>query len=147
MLSESDEGLAMESDASMQAPQDWVLTDVALIIKSPGLDSTMLTRCLGITPTLVVEPGTDPRDPAGEWRFQCDERTTRDFRQQLDIVLSSVEPKQGELQRLSSGGYDVHLRVYGFTHDEAFIGFSHEEWERISGLGVSLELAPNTNAR
>lgn len=137
----------METERHTPVPQEWALTDVALVIKSRSLDSAMLTQRLGLTPTLVVEPGSDPRDPSGEWRIQCDERTTRDFSEQLDFVLSGAVPVKEEILSLASEGYEVYLRVYGFTHHEAIIAFSQCEWNRISQLGIPLELAPNTNAR
>ncbi|MFI2187595.1 DUF4279 domain-containing protein [Streptomyces sioyaensis] len=144
-----------ESEAVMstepKTSHPWVLTDVSLIIKKVDLDPEAVSQRLGITPTGVYRPdqGSQERNRGREgiWRLQCDERTTRDFSEQLNTVLSATEEKRAEIRDLIAEGHEIHLSVYGFAGTGSVLPFSVRDLERISRLNLPLELAPNTNAR
>ncbi|WP_432001463.1 DUF4279 domain-containing protein [Streptomyces sioyaensis] len=142
-------GVVMSAEPNTSHP--WVLTDVSLIIKKVDLDPEAVSQRLGITATGVYRPEQGPqgrnRGREGIWRLQCDERTTRDFSEQLNTVLSATEEKRVEIRKLIMEGHEIHLSVYGFAGTGSVLPFSARDLDRISRLNLPLELSPNTNAR
>ncbi|MEW2081615.1 DUF4279 domain-containing protein [Streptomyces sp. NPDC005283] len=134
-----------------RAGESWVLTDVALIIKKSDLDPDVITARLGLKPSAVRLPGPDrwnPRgDTDGQWRLQCDERTTRIFSEQLDSILRAAEGCHRILASMRAEGFDVMLAIGGYADNDSQLSFSASEITRISRLGLPLTLIPNLNER
>ncbi|MDJ0341186.1 DUF4279 domain-containing protein [Streptomyces sp. H10-C2] len=132
-------------------PQAWALTDVALVVKKSDLDPDSVTRILGLDPSGTCQPGVNRWNPGGEtdgeWRFQIDERTSRVFSEQLDIILTVAEGKREEISSLAVAGCDVHLAVYGYAGHGSTLALSDGELGRLSALNIPLEITPNINER
>ncbi|MFK4224075.1 DUF4279 domain-containing protein [Streptomyces sp. NPDC019890] len=131
--------------------ESWVLTDVTLIIKKSDLDPDVITARLGLKPSAVRPPGPDRWDPRGDtdgqWRLQCDERTTRVFSEQLDAILRAAEGCDRILASMKVEGFDISLAVGGYADNDSQLSFSASEMTRISRLGLPLVLTPNLNER
>ncbi|MER5806776.1 DUF4279 domain-containing protein [Streptomyces sp. NPDC002033] len=134
-----------------RAGNPWVLTDVSLVVKRGDLDPDSVTARLGLQPTAVRMPGLDRWGPPGEvdgqWRLQCDDRTTREFSEQLDNILISAERCAAQLKEMMAEGFEVYLAIYGFANHESRVFFSSLAISRIASLGVPLVLTPNLNER
>ncbi|MFJ5221833.1 DUF4279 domain-containing protein [Streptomyces sp. NPDC088400] len=124
---------------------------MTLVVRKSDLDPDAITERLGLQPSAVRMPGIDRWNPQGEtdgqWRFQCDERTTRNFSEQLDVVLRASETCAQVLAMLSAEGCNVSLSIGGFADNDSQISFSAHEMVRISRLGIPLILTPNLNER
>ncbi|MEU0272793.1 DUF4279 domain-containing protein [Streptomyces sp. NPDC006307] len=129
----------------------WRLTDVALVIRKADLDPDTITARLDLPPSAVKAPGIDRWNPGGDtdgqWRYQCDERTTRRFSEQLDIVLKAAEQRGPILGSLQQEGFDLALLVRGFASHDAHVLFSPLEMQRIARLNMPLSLVPSLNER
>jgi Domain of unknown function (DUF4279) len=137
--------------SELRPGESWTLTDVTLVVRKRDLDPDAVTERLGLRPSSVRIPGIDRWDPKGEtdgqWRFQCDERTTRIFSEQLDVVLRASERCARVLATLSAEGCTILLAIGGFADNDSQISFSAHEMVRISRLGIPLILTPNLNER
>ncbi|MFD9208708.1 DUF4279 domain-containing protein [Streptomyces sioyaensis] len=127
--------------------QPWVLTQVTVVISKSDLDPEEVTRRLSLTPTDVLQPGTDARYPDGEWRLKFGDRISRDFSQQLDAALLALDPQRSTLHDLVSEGCEVLLTAYGFADHNSTIELAARDVERISQLGIPFALIPNINSR
>ncbi|MFD3652530.1 DUF4279 domain-containing protein [Streptomyces sp. NPDC058620] len=130
----------------------WTLTDVTLVVKKSDLDPGHVTEFLGLQPSAVKAPGFDRWAPPGgdtdgQWRLRCDEHTTRNFTEQVDIILQAAERRAKELASLRSEGCETLLAVEGFADNDSQISFSAQAMGRICRLGLSLKLTPNLNER
>lgn len=129
----------------------WVLTDVALIVRGEGLVPDDVTELLGLQPTAVRQPGIDPNGysagSAGQWRLQSDDRVTKNLDEQLDAVISRVEPREDALRKLRDRGADIFVRITGYSNNDCQIVLSADEMERIARLGVTLVLSPSMSER
>ncbi|MFE1192597.1 DUF4279 domain-containing protein [Streptomyces olivaceoviridis] len=129
----------------------WVLTEVSLVIKGRDLHPEEITPFLGLEPTGVRNPGPSKWDRPGEidgqWRISCDERTSRDFHEQLDIILSIAERKRTELRQLTEQGYEVAVSLFGFSGNDSTLALESEEIKRIALLGFPLRVAASMNER
>ncbi|WP_328737385.1 DUF4279 domain-containing protein [Streptomyces bobili] len=129
----------------------WVLTEVSLVVKGRGLRPEEITPFLDIEPTGVRNPGPDkwdrPGEVDGQWRISCDERTSRDFHEQLNDILAIVERKQVELAHLAEQGYEVTVSLFGFSGNDSTLSLRSEEIKRIALLGFPLRVAANMNER
>ncbi|MGW7430153.1 DUF4279 domain-containing protein [Streptomyces sp. NPDC054861] len=137
--------------ADQQQGAIWALPDVSLVVRGPELDPEEVSRKLALQPTGTREPGPSrwgpPGDVDGEWRLQCDERSTRVFSEQLDTVLTAVEPHAGAVGELMADGLCVTLTVRGYVGNDAQIALTPEQMRRVALLGVPLTLAPSTSER
>ncbi|MFE4367341.1 DUF4279 domain-containing protein [Streptomyces sp. NPDC056835] len=138
------------SDNSHDA-MPWVLTAVALTVKKNDLDPDSVTDRLGLRPSAVRMPGIDrwnpEGDPAGQWRLQCDERTTRVFSEQLGTILRVAEECADTLAILRAEGCEVTITVRGFADNDSRILLSADELARASRLKIPLAFIPNLNSR
>ncbi|MFE1444719.1 DUF4279 domain-containing protein [Streptomyces olivaceoviridis] len=129
----------------------WVLTEVSLVIKGRDLHPEEITPFLGLEPTGVRNPGPSKWDRPGEidgqWRISCDERTSRDFHEQLDSILSIAERKRTELRQLAERGYEVTVSLFGFSGNDSTLALESEEIKRIALLGFPLRVAASMNER
>ncbi|WP_426569038.1 DUF4279 domain-containing protein [Streptomyces canus] len=129
----------------------WVLTDVSLVIRGGDLRPEEITPFLGVEPTGVRNPGRSawdrPGEVDGQWRVSCDERTSRDFHEQLDSILSTVERKRTELRQLAERGYEVTVSLFGFSGNHSVLALRPEEIRRIALLGFPLRVAASLNER
>ena len=129
----------------------WVLTEVSLVVKGRDLRPEEITPFLDIEPTGVRNPGPGkwdrPGEVDGQWRISCDERTSRDFHEQLDNILSTVERKQVELAHLAEQGYEVTVSLFGFSGNDSALSLRSEEIKRIALLGFPLRVAASMNER
>ncbi|WP_189943934.1 DUF4279 domain-containing protein [Streptomyces aurantiogriseus] len=129
----------------------WVLTDVSLVIKGRDLHPEEITPFLDIGPTGVRNPGPSkwgrPGEIDGQWRISCDERTSRNFHEQLDSILSTAERKRTELRQLAEQGYEVTVSLLGFSGNESTLALQPEEIKRIAILGFPLTVAASMNER
>lgn len=129
----------------------WVLTDVSLVIRGRDLRPEEITSFLDIAPTGVRNPGPSKWDRPGEidgqWRVSCDERTSRDFHEQLDSILSIVERKRTALRQLAEQGHEVTVSLFGFSGNESTLALQSEEIKRIALLGFPLRVAASMNER
>ncbi|MFI1835121.1 DUF4279 domain-containing protein [Streptomyces olivaceoviridis] len=129
----------------------WVLTEVSLVIKGRDLHPEEITPFLGLEPTGVRNPGPSKWDRPGEidgqWRISCDERTSRDFHEQLDSILSIAERKRTELRQLAEQGYEVAVSLFGFSGNDSTLALESEEIKRIALLGFPLRVAASMNER
>ncbi|MEU6599021.1 DUF4279 domain-containing protein [Streptomyces flaveolus] len=136
---------------NVTAKRYWVLTEVSLVIKGRDLHPEEITPFLAIEPTGVRNPGLSKWDRPGEidgqWRISCDERTTRDFHEQLDNILSIAERKRTELGQLAEQGYEVTVNLFGFSGNDSTLALHSEEIKRIALLGFPLKVAANMNER
>ncbi|MFF5971868.1 DUF4279 domain-containing protein [Streptomyces sp. NPDC012769] len=137
-----------------QQPQHgarWTLTSVALVVRGPALDPDALTARVALRPTATRPPGPSrwgpPDDIDGEWRLQCDERTTRDFAAQLDTVLTAAEPYAEQWRALRAEGVSVALVVRGYVDNDSQLALTAEEVRRVARLGLPLTLTPSTSER
>ncbi|MFJ8670240.1 DUF4279 domain-containing protein [Streptomyces sp. NPDC093600] len=141
----------MNADADHQRGGTWALPDVSLVVRGPELDPDEVTRKLTLQPTGTRPPGPSrwgrPGDVDGEWRLQCDERSTRVFSEQLDTVLTAVEPHSGAVSELLASGLSVTLTIRGYVGDDSRIALTAEQLRRVARLGVPLTLAPSTSER
>lgn len=140
-----------ESRVGEMDKRHWVLTDVSLVVKGRDLRPEEVTPFLELEPTGFRDPGPgqwdDPSDVDGQWRIGCDERTSRDFREQLDTVLSVAERKRVELRQLADRGYEVTISLFGFAGNDATLSLEPEEIKRIALLGFPLRVAASMNER
>ncbi|MEU0676838.1 DUF4279 domain-containing protein [Streptomyces sp. NPDC006172] len=131
--------------------RDWVLTDVTLMISGRDLQPEEITPFLGIEPTGVRNPGPSkwarPGDVDGLWGITCNEHVSRDFREQLNNILSIVESKRAKLVQLTERGYEVTVEIYGFAGNDCTLALQPQELERIALLGFPLRVAANMNER
>ncbi|MGW3173095.1 DUF4279 domain-containing protein [Streptomyces sp. NPDC001153] len=132
--------------------REWVLTQVSLDIKGRELQPEEVTSFLGIEPTGVRNPGPPgkwelPGTVEGMWGIDCNERTSRDFHEQLSHILSIMESKQPELAQLVEQGHEVILDIYGFAGNDCTLALRPEEIKRIALLGFPLRVAANMNER
>ncbi|MEU1193260.1 DUF4279 domain-containing protein [Streptomyces sp. NPDC005859] len=131
--------------------RDWVLTDVTLMISGGDLQPEEMTSLLGIEPTGVRNPGPSkwarPGDVDGLWSISCDEHVSRDFHEQMNNILSTMESKRTELVQLAGRGYGVTVEVYGFAGNDCSLALQPEELKRIALLGFPLRVAANMNER
>ncbi|MFJ9820581.1 DUF4279 domain-containing protein [Streptomyces sp. NPDC101151] len=129
----------------------WVLTDVSLVIKGRDLRPGEITPFLGIEPTGVRNPGPSkwarPGDVDGLWSISCNEHVSRDFNEQLDNILSTMESKRTELVQLTEQGYEVTVGIYGFAGNDCTLALQSDELRRIALLGFPLGVAANMNER
>ncbi|WP_078864626.1 MULTISPECIES: DUF4279 domain-containing protein [unclassified Streptomyces] len=129
----------------------WVLTEVSLVIKGRDLHPEEITPFLAVEPTGVRNPGPSKWDRPGEidgqWRISCDERTTRDFHEQLDNILSVAERKRTELRQLVEQGYEVTVNLFGFSGNDSTLALHSEEIKRIALLGFPVKVAASMNER
>ncbi|MGW3459890.1 DUF4279 domain-containing protein [Streptomyces olivaceoviridis] len=129
----------------------WVLTEVSLVIKGRDLHPEEITPFLGLEPTGVRNPGPSKWDRPGEidgqWRISCDERTSRDFHEQLDGILSIAERKRIELRQLAEQGYEVVVSLFGFSGNDSTLALESEEIKRIALLGFPLRITASMNER
>ncbi|MFF7531980.1 DUF4279 domain-containing protein [Streptomyces bobili] len=129
----------------------WVLTEVSLVVKGRDLRPEEITLFLDIEPTGVRNPGPGrwdrPGEVDGQWRISCDERTSRDFHEQLDTILSTVERKQVELVHLAEQGYEVTVSLFGFSGNDSTLSLRPEEIKRIALLGFPLRVSASMNER
>ncbi|MGW4223696.1 DUF4279 domain-containing protein [Streptomyces bauhiniae] len=129
----------------------WALTDVSLVVKGSDLRPEEVTPFLEVQPTGVREPGPSqwdhPDDVDGQWRLSCDERSTGDFHEQLDTVLSVAERKRIELRQLADRGYEVTITLFGFAGNDATLSLEPGEIKRIALLGFPLRVAASMNER
>ncbi|MQS39444.1 DUF4279 domain-containing protein [Streptomyces katsurahamanus] len=128
----------------------WTLPEVALIIKGADLVPDRITERLGLEPTSSRLPGANrwfPGDTDGRWHFECDDRTTRIFSEQLDNVLSAVESRTEALASLRSEGYTVALTVWGYVDHDSQLAFSASDMARIARLNVPLSLSQSLSDR
>lgn len=137
---------------SIETERPWVLTDVSLIIEGRDLHPEEITPIMGIEPTASRNPGPPSRwervdEFNGIWRVSCDEHTTRDFLQQLNFILETMEGRREELARLADRGHEVFISVYGFAGNDSSISLPPEEVKRIALLGFPLKVAANMNER
>ncbi|MFJ2214936.1 DUF4279 domain-containing protein [Streptomyces sp. NPDC101062] len=134
-----------------QPGESWTLTDVTLVVKKDDLDPDSVTARLGLHPSAVRLPGVDRWNPAGDtdgqWRLQCDERTTRVLSEQLDVVLRAAEGCSRVLEMLRSEGCETSIIISGFAGNDSQIIFSGEEMARISRLQTPVKIIPNVNER
>lgn len=137
--------------SELRSGESWTLTDVTLVVRKSDLDPDAVTERLGLQPSSVRMPGIDRWDPKGEtdgqWRYQCDERTTRVFSEQLDVVLRASERCARVLAALGAEGCNVALSIGGFADNDSQLSLSVHEMARISRLGIPLILIPNLNER
>ncbi|MER5984737.1 DUF4279 domain-containing protein [Streptomyces sp. NPDC001787] len=121
------------------------------MVKKSDLDPDEVTARLGLEPTAVRAPGEDRWGPPGEidgqWRLQCDERTTRKLSEQLDEILLLAEHCAPQLREMMAEGCEVCLAVHGFADNDSRAFFSSPVVSRVASLGVPLLLKPNLNAR
>ncbi|MFF8974416.1 DUF4279 domain-containing protein [Streptomyces sp. NPDC014995] len=129
----------------------WVLTDVSLVIKGRDLQPEEITSFLGIEPTGVRNPGPNkwsrPGEVDGEWGINCNSNVSRDFHEQLDNILSTVESKRTELAQLAEQGCEVIVDIYGFSGNDCTLTLRPVELKRIALLGFPLRVAANMNER
>ncbi|MEU0051523.1 DUF4279 domain-containing protein [Streptomyces sp. NPDC006309] len=129
----------------------WVLTEVSLVIKGRDLRPEGITSFLGVEPTGVRNPGPSKWDRPGEidgqWRISCDERTSRDFHEQLDSILSVAERKRTELGQLVEQGYEVTVNLFGFSGNDCTLALQPEEIKRIALSGLPLRVAASMSER
>ncbi|UUN27462.1 DUF4279 domain-containing protein [Streptomyces sp. FIT100] len=122
-----------------------------MIIKKSDLDPEAITQRLGIEPSATRAPGPDrwgpPGDTDGQWRLQCDERTTRIFSEQLDVILKAAEGCAQILAMLRSEGFEVTLVVRGYADNDSQLSIPAAGMARISRLGVPLTLRPSLSER
>ncbi|MEV7870220.1 DUF4279 domain-containing protein [Streptomyces sp. NPDC088124] len=127
------------------------MTDVTLVVKKDDLDPDSVTARLGLQPSAVRLPGVDRWDPGGDadgqWRLQCDERTTRIFSEQLDVILRAAEGCARVLEMLRAEGCETTIIVSGFAGNDSQIVFSGDEMARISRLQTAVKIIPNINER
>lgn len=139
----------MNSDHQQGA--SWVLTDVSLVVRGHDLDPDTVTGKLNLQPTGTRSPGPSrwgpPGDIDGEWRLQCDERSTRRFSEQLETILTAVEPHSEDLMELLANGISVTLTIRGYVDNDSQIILTPEEMRRVARLGIPLILAPSTSER
>ncbi|MFF8601536.1 DUF4279 domain-containing protein [Streptomyces sp. NPDC015232] len=137
--------------AEQQHGARWALTSVALVARGPELDPEALSARIALRPTATRPPGPSrwgrPDDVDGEWRLQCDERTTREFPAQLDTVLAAAEPYAEEWRALRAGGVDVRLVVRGYVDNDAQLVLTAGQTRRLAALGLPLTLTPSTSER
>ncbi|MFE3739443.1 DUF4279 domain-containing protein [Streptomyces sp. NPDC059134] len=121
------------------------------MIKKYDLDPDSVTEHLGLTPSAVRLPGVDRWNPTGDtdgqWRLQCDERTTRTFSEQLDIILRAAEGCVRVLEMLRAEGCETAIIISGFAGNDSQIIFSAEEMARMSRLQTPVKVIPNVNER
>jgi hypothetical protein len=138
-------------NANHQQGTSWVLTDVALVVRGPGLDPDDVTRRLNLRPTGVRRPGPDQRGALGgddgQWRLQCDERTTRVFSEQFDTILTAAEPHARDMHELMANGNSVTLTVSGYVDNDSQITLTPEQMRRVARLGIPLTLSPSNSER
>ncbi|MET9377077.1 DUF4279 domain-containing protein [Streptomyces sp. NPDC003035] len=138
-------------NADHQQGAAWVLTDVSLVVRGPDLDPDEVSKKLNIEPTGTRPPGPSrwgpPGDVDGEWRLQCDERSTRVFPEQLDTILTAVEPHAEDVRGLLANGISVTLTIRGYVDNDSQIALTPEQMRRVARLGVPLALAPSTSER
>ncbi|MFC9427807.1 DUF4279 domain-containing protein [Streptomyces sp. NPDC056987] len=124
---------------------------MTLVVKKDDLDPDSVTGRLGLRPSAVRLPGVDRWNPAGDtdgqWRLQCDERTTRIFSEQLDVILRAAEGCARVLEILRAEGCETFIVISGFADDDSQIVFSGEDMARISRLQTSVKIIPNVNER
>ncbi|NUK20290.1 DUF4279 domain-containing protein [Streptomyces lunaelactis] len=124
---------------------------MTLAIKKGDLDPGEITRRLNLQPSAVRLPGPDRWDPRGDtdgqWRLQCDERTTKVFSEQLDVILSAIEGQAQILGALKVEGCNVELAVSGYGDNDSQLSFSNSEMARVSRLGIPLTLTPSLSER
>ncbi|MFF1406341.1 DUF4279 domain-containing protein [Streptomyces sp. NPDC058294] len=129
----------------------WVLTEVSLVIKGRDLRPENITSFLGVEPTGVRNPGPSKWDRPGEidgqWRISCDERTSRDFHEQLDSILSVAEGKRTELGQLVEQGYEVTVNLFGFSGNDCTLALQPEEIKRIALSSLPLRVAASMSER
>ncbi|WP_317445939.1 DUF4279 domain-containing protein [Streptomyces collinus] len=129
----------------------WVLTEVSLVIKGRDLHPEEITPFLDVEPTGVRNPGPSKWDRPGEidgqWRISCNERTSRDFHEQLDSILSIAERKRVELRQLAEQGYEVTVSLFGFSGNDSTLALQPEEIKRIARLGFPLRVAASMSER
>ncbi|MEU9303069.1 DUF4279 domain-containing protein [Streptomyces sp. NPDC048269] len=130
---------------------EWVLTDVSLVVRKADLDPGEVTERLGLQPTAVRAPGADrwgpPGETDGQWRLTSDERTARILPDQLREILSAAEGCEQELHALQREGCTVSLAVYGFAGHGARIFLPADTVSRLARLGFPLTVTPNLNDR
>lgn len=130
---------------------DWVLTDTALCIEKEDLDPDAVTAALGIRPSGTRKPGPSRWRPAGDtrglWILECNERTSRDLGEQVAHVLSSIEPRKQELQKLITSGCHAYFRIRGFAGNGASCKLPSPVLARLAALGIQLKVSPNINER
>jgi hypothetical protein len=138
-------------NADHQQGAAWALTDVSLVVRGPDLDPDEVTKKLNIQPTGTRLPGPSrwgpPGDVDGEWRLQCDERSTRVFPEQLDTILTAVEPHADDVRELPANDLSVTLAIRGYVDNDSQIALTPEQMRRVARLGVPLTLAPSTSER
>ncbi|MEU4033823.1 DUF4279 domain-containing protein [Streptomyces collinus] len=129
----------------------WVLTEVSLVVKGRDLQPEEITPFLDLEPTGVRNPGPSEWDRPGEidgqWRISCNERTSRDFHEQLDSILSIAERKRVELGQLAEQGHEVTVSLFGFAGKDCALTLRPGELRRIALLGFPLRVAANMNER
>ncbi|MET8766159.1 DUF4279 domain-containing protein [Streptomyces sp. NPDC004658] len=136
---------------NVREKRSWVLTEVSLVIKGRDLRPEEITPFLAVEPTGVRNPGLGKWDRPGEtdgrWRISCDERTSRDFHEQLDRILSLAERKRTELRQLAGQGYEVAVSLFGFSGNDAALALRSDEIKRIARLGFPLRIAASMSER
>ncbi|MFJ2557707.1 MULTISPECIES: DUF4279 domain-containing protein [unclassified Streptomyces] len=134
-----------------QPGDSWILTAVTLVVKKDDLDPDSVTERLGLIPSDVRLPGVDRWNPAGDtdgqWRLQCDERTSRILSEQLDVILRAAEGCTRVLEMLRAEGCETTIVISGFAGNGSQIIFSGDEMARIYRLQTPVKIIPNINER
>ncbi|WP_328860944.1 DUF4279 domain-containing protein [Streptomyces sp. NBC_00306] len=131
--------------------ESWTLTDVTLLIQKPDLDPEDVTRRLDIQPSAVRNPGVDrwgpPGETSGQWRLQCDERTTRTFSEQLHFILAAAEGRTSVLQSLNAEGCEISIVIGGYAANDSQLSLTAAELIRLARLDIPLTLTPSLSER
>ncbi|MBT2367124.1 DUF4279 domain-containing protein [Streptomyces sp. ISL-10] len=124
---------------------------MSLVVKGHDLDPDTVTSKLDLQPTGTRSPGHSrwgsPADINGEWRLRCDERSTRRFSEQLETILTAVEPHSKDLIELLANDISVTLTIRGYVDNDSQIILTPEEIRRVARLGIPVVFAPSTSER
>lgn len=69
------------------------------------------------------------------------------FPEQLDTILTAVEPHVDDVRELLANDLSVILTIRGYVDNDSQIALTPEQMRRVARPGVPLALAPSTSER
>lgn len=94
---------------------EWESGAAMLVITKDDLDSSEVTRHLGIAPSVTIEPRNDRsfKDGAGIWSIIVDQSAHKSTPGQIKILEDTIEPIHSQLSALRDNGYSAEVIITG----------------------------------